>query len=84
LGQNRVSLEGRKIPGGVAQPGDRQEILSKLSILFVALLSLYSPKCVEGKFRELRLLGQPVEKPLYASSGSLSKARKPTIAVFWR
>jgi hypothetical protein len=44
FGQNRVSLEGRKIPGGVAQPGDRQEILGKLSIPFVALLSFYSPE----------------------------------------
>jgi hypothetical protein len=54
LGQNGVSLEGRKIPGGVAQPGDRQEIVGKLSIPYVALLLLYSPNCVEGKFCELR------------------------------
>jgi hypothetical protein len=47
---NRASLEGRKIPGGEAQPGDRQEILGKLSIPFVALLSLYSPNCVEKLF----------------------------------
>jgi hypothetical protein len=54
--QNRVSLlEGRKIPGSVAQPGDRQEILGKLSIPCVALLSLYSPNCVEGKFSEVEL-----------------------------
>ena len=26
---------------------------------------------------------QPVEKPLYASSGSPSRAQKPAIAVFW-
>jgi hypothetical protein len=51
---NRASLEGRKIPGGVAQPGGRQEILGKLSIPFVALLSLYSPNCVEGMFSEVR------------------------------
>jgi hypothetical protein len=37
----------------VAQPGDRQEILGKLSIPCVALLSLYSPNCVEGKFSEV-------------------------------
>ena len=40
---NSASLEEWKIPGGVAQPGDRQEILGKVSIPFVALLSLYSP-----------------------------------------
>jgi hypothetical protein len=39
--------------GGVAQPGDRQEILGKLSIPCVALLSLYSPNCVEGLFSEV-------------------------------
>jgi hypothetical protein len=55
FGQNRASLEGRKIPGGVAQPGERQEILGKLSIPCVALLSLYSPKCGEGEFCEVRL-----------------------------
>ena len=45
---NRASLEGRKVPGGVAQPGGRQEeILGKLSIPFVTLLSLYPPNCVE-------------------------------------
>jgi hypothetical protein len=34
----------------VAQAGDRQEILGKLSIPCVALLSLYSPECVEKLF----------------------------------
>jgi hypothetical protein len=55
LGQNRPSLEGRKVPGGVAQPGGRQEILGKLLIPCVALLSLYSPNCVEGGFSEVGL-----------------------------
>jgi hypothetical protein len=49
----RSALEGRKVPSGVTQPGGRQEILGKLSILFVALLSLYSPECVEGEFSEV-------------------------------
>jgi hypothetical protein len=29
LGQNRASLEEREVPGGVTQPGGRQEILGK-------------------------------------------------------
>jgi hypothetical protein len=53
----RSALEGRKVPSGVTQPGGRQEILGKLSILFVALLSLYSPECVEGEFWELPIDG---------------------------
>jgi hypothetical protein len=39
----------------VAQPGDRQEILGKLSIPCVAFLLLYSPECVEGEFSEVRI-----------------------------
>jgi hypothetical protein len=62
---NRVSLEGQKILGGVAQPGGRQEILGKLSIPCVALLSLYSPECVEDKFSEVR-------------SGEYAHSKKPT------
>ena len=40
----------------MAQPGDRQEILGKLSIPCVALLSLYSPECVEGEFCEFAIV----------------------------
>jgi hypothetical protein len=67
LGQNRVSLEGRKIPGGVAQAGDRQEILGKLSIPCVALLSLYSTECVEGDSQKLvcRMPHSPARWPPY-------------------
>jgi hypothetical protein len=39
----------------VAQAGDRQEILGKLSIPCAALLSLYSPEGVEGEFSEVRM-----------------------------
>ena len=41
----------------MAQPGERQEILGKLSIACVALLSLYSPNCLEEEFCELPIYG---------------------------
>src|SRR5215211_7934781 len=71
---NRASLEGLKIPGGVAQPGGRQEILGKLSIPFVALLSLYPPNCVE------RLS----EKSLRGPQVALRAAQKPVSIYFDR
>ena len=56
----------------MAQPGDRQEILGKLSIPCVALLLLYSPNCVEGEF-------SGVHRRILSTAAGLSCSRAPRI-----